>query len=82
MNDYKVINIKNKNDEVVTQFLDINISTRMASRNFIIQKKAIYFSIPSPRVYLKAIDKYIKETKKDKFILNIPRRLFHVIFFL
>jgi hypothetical protein len=78
---YKVINIKNKYHEMVTYFLGIDIGVRMTSRKVSVVKKAIYFSIPSSKSLLKAIERFLKETNKVGVILNIARRLFHLIYF-
>ena len=74
----KIINIKNKYDEMVSYFLGIDIGVRMASRKTSVKEKAIHFDIPSSRILLKAIKGFIKETNKARVILNISRRLFHV----
>ena len=49
------INIKKKEDEMVSYFLGINISIIMASRKANVKEKAIYFGIPGSRSLLKAI---------------------------
>ena len=51
----KIINIKNKYDEMVSYFLGIEIGVRMASRKTNVKEKAIYFGIPRSRSLLKAI---------------------------
>ena len=45
----KIINIKNKYDEMVSYFLGIDIGVRMASRKTSVKEKAIHFGIPSSR---------------------------------
>ena len=77
---YKIINIKNKYDEMVSYFLGIDIGFRMASRKTSVKEKSIHFGIPSSRSLLKAISGFLKETDKARVILNISRRLFHVNF--
>ena len=42
----KIINIKNKYDEMVSYFLSIDIGVRMTSRKTSVKKKAIHFGIP------------------------------------
>ena len=51
----KIINIKNKYDEMVSYFLGIEIGVRMASRKTSVKEKAIHFGIPSTGILLKAI---------------------------
>ena len=51
----KIINIKNKYDEMVSYFLGVDIRVRMASRKTSVKEKAIHFGIPSSRSLLKAI---------------------------
>ena len=51
----KIINIKNKYDEMVSCFLVIDIGVRMASKKTSVKEKAIHFGIPSSRSLLKAI---------------------------
>ena len=51
----KIINIKNKYDEMVSYFLGTNIGVRLASRKTSVKDKAIHFGIPSSRSLLKAI---------------------------
>ena len=51
----KIINIKNKYDEMVSYFLGIDIGVRMASRKTSVKEKVIHFGIPSSRSLLKAI---------------------------
>ena len=54
-NKNKFINIKNKDDEMVSYFLVIDIGVKMASRKSSVKEKAIHFGIPSSRSLLKAI---------------------------
>ena len=51
----KVINIKNKYDEMVSYFLGIDIGVIMESRKTSVKEKSIHFGIPSSRSSLKAI---------------------------
>ena len=51
----KIINIKNKYDEMVSYFLGIDIGVRMASRKTCVMEKDIHFGISSSRRLLKAI---------------------------
>ena len=51
----KIINIKNKYDEIVSYFLGIDIGVKMASRKTNVKEKAIHFGIPSSRSLHKAI---------------------------
>ena len=51
----KIINIKNKYDEMVSYFLGIDIGVIMASRKTSVKEKAIHYGIPSSRSLLKAI---------------------------
>ena len=41
----KVINIKNKDDQMVSYFLGIDIGVRMAYKNTDVKEKAIHFGI-------------------------------------
>ena len=71
----KIINIKNKYDEMVSYFLGIDIGVRKASRKTSVKEKDIHFGIPSSRSLFKA-------TNKARVILNISRRLFPANFLL
>ena len=51
----KVINIKNKDDEMVSYFLGIDIGVKITSRETIVKEKVIHFGIPSSRSLVKAI---------------------------
>ena len=51
----KIINIKNKYDDMVSYFLGIDIGVKMASRKTSVKEKSIHFGIPSSRSLLKAI---------------------------
>ena len=55
---------------------------RMASREFGVNKKAVHFGIPSLGSLLKTIKRSLKAINKDRVILDIARRLFHVDLFL
>ena len=50
----KIINIKNKYDEMVSYFLGIYIGVKMASRKTSVKEKAIHFGISSSTSLLKA----------------------------
>ena len=63
-------------------FLGIDILVRMIFRKVDVKKKSIQFIIPISRILLKAMDIFLKETNKTSVILIIPKRLFHVNFFL
>ena len=78
----KVINIKKKDYGMASYFLGIDIRVRMTSRKVGVKKKAIRFCIPSLRIFLNNIERFIKVTYKPRFILKISKRLFHVDFFL
>jgi hypothetical protein len=54
----------------------------MTSRESSVNKKVIHFGIPSSGRLLKTIKRFLKSTNKSRVILDIPRRLFHVDFFL
>ena len=58
-NKNKVINIKNKDDEMFSYFLGIGIRVRMASRKTSVKEKAIPFGIPGLRSFLKTIERFI-----------------------
>ena len=76
----KIINIKNKYDEMVSYFLGIDIGVKMTSRKINIEKKTIHFCLQIPRIFPRDIEIFLKETNKVGVILNISRRLFHVNF--
>jgi hypothetical protein len=78
----KVINIKDKDYEMTSYFLGIDIRIIMTSRESSGNKKAVHFGIPSSRSFLETINRFIKEKNKARFILDIARRLFHVDLFL
>jgi hypothetical protein len=63
-------------------FLGIDIRVKMTSRKVGIKNKVVHFFIPSSRSFLKTIKRFIKETNKVGFILDIAKRLFHVDLFL
>jgi len=67
---------------MASYFLGIDIRVKMTSRKASVKKKVIYFCIPSLRILLKTIKKFIKAEYKVGVILNIARRLFHVDLFL
>jgi hypothetical protein len=78
----KVINIKEKDYEMASYFLGIDIRIRMASRESIGNKKVVHFGIPSLGSLLETIKRFIKVTSKARVIIDIARRLFHVYLFL
>jgi hypothetical protein len=82
MSEYKFINIKKKYYDMVTYFLGINIRVKMTYRKCGVNKKYIYFSIPSPRIFLNTIYGFLTGEKSVGFILNIARKLFHINFLL
>ena len=49
----RIINIKNKYDDMVSYFLGIDIGVRMESRKTSLKEKSIDFGIPSSRSLLK-----------------------------
>ena len=67
---------------MASYFLGIDIRIRMASRESSGNRKAIHFGIPSSRSLLETIKRFLEATNKDRVILDIARRLFHVYFFL
>jgi hypothetical protein len=73
-----VINIKNKNDEMASYFLDINIRVIMTSRKSGVKNKYVHFGILVSRSLLKTINRFLKATHKAGVILDISGRLFHV----
>ena len=56
----KIINIKNKYDEMVSYFLGIDIGVRMVSIKTDVKDKAIHSCIPRLRSLLKAIEGFLK----------------------
>jgi hypothetical protein len=78
----KVINIKDKDYEITSYFLGIDIRIIMTSRESIGNKKAIHFGIPRSGRFFKTIKIFLKEKNKARVILDISRRLFHVDLFL
>jgi hypothetical protein len=78
----KVINIKNKDYDMASYFLGIDIRVRMTSRKDSIKKKVVHFGISSLRSLLKTIKRFLKVTNKAGVVLDIARRLFHVYLFL
>jgi adenylate kinase family enzyme len=71
-----------KDYEMTSYFLGIYIRIRMASRESSGKKKVIHFGIPRSGSLIETIKRFLKVTNKDKVILDIARRLFHVDFFL
>jgi hypothetical protein len=62
-------------------FLGIYIRVGMTSRKSGVNNKSIHFGIPNSRSFLKTIKRFLKETNKDGFILEIVKRFFHVDLF-
>jgi hypothetical protein len=54
----------------------------MASRKVNVTKKVVHFGIPSSRIFLNTIKRFLKVKNKARVILDIAKRLFHVYFFL
>jgi hypothetical protein len=63
-------------------FHGIDIRIRMTSRESSGNKKIFHFGIPISEIFLKTIKIFLKAINKDRVILAIARRLFHVDFFL
>jgi hypothetical protein len=63
-------------------FLGIDIMIKMTSRESRVNKKVVHFGILSSGSLLKTITRFLKAKNKDRVILDIDRRLFHVYFFL
>ena len=64
----KIINIKNKYDEMVSYFLGIDIGIRMASRKTSVKEKAIHFGIPSLGASLRAYKDFLRrQTRIELF---------------
>jgi hypothetical protein len=66
---------------MASYFLGIDIRIKMASREFGVNKKVVHFGISSSRSLLETIKRFLEATNKDRVILDITRRLFHVYFF-
>jgi hypothetical protein len=82
INKDKVININDKEYEMASYFLGIDIMIKMTSREFGVNKKVVHFGIPRLGSLLKTIKRFLKATKNSRVILDIARRSFHVDFFL
>jgi hypothetical protein len=67
---------------MASYFIGIDIRVIMTFRKSNIKKKVIHFGIPGSRSLLTTIKRFLKASKKDRVILDIVRRLFHVDFFL
>jgi hypothetical protein len=67
---------------MASYFIGIDIRIRMESRESGVNKKFVHFGIPNSGSFLKTIKRFLKAKNKDKIILDIARRLFHVDFFL
>jgi hypothetical protein len=74
--------IKDKDYEMDSYFLGIYIRIKMTSIESGVNKKVVHFGIPSSRSLLKTIKRFLKVTNKDRVILDIAMRFFHVYFFL
>jgi hypothetical protein len=68
--------------EMASYLLGIDIRIKISSRESGVNKKDVHFGIPSSRILLNTIKRFLKATNKDRFILDIATRLFHVYFFL
>ena len=77
-----MINIKDKDYDMDSYFLGIDIRIKMASRESSGNKKAVHFGIPSLGSLLDAIKRFLEVTNKDRVILDIAKRLFYVYLFL
>jgi len=62
----KFINLKNKNYEMVSYFLGIDIRVRITYRKTSVKGKAINFGIPGSRSLLKSIHGFLKVTYKGR----------------
>jgi hypothetical protein len=51
--------------EMHSYFLGIYITFRMTSRKYGVKKEDVHFSIPSSRIFLKTVERFLKEKKKD-----------------
>ena len=67
---------------MVFYFLGIEIGVRMESRKNNVKEKAIHFGIPSSRILLNTIDRFIKVINKAGVNIYIVWRFFHVNLFL
>jgi hypothetical protein len=65
---------------MASYFLGIYIRIIMEFGKSNVNKKVVHFGIPSSGSFLKTIKRLLKETNKDRVILDIARRLFHVYF--
>jgi hypothetical protein len=77
-----VINIKDKDYEMASYFLGIDIWIIIASRKFGVKKKVVHFGIPRSRSLPNTINRFLKVTNKARLIMDIAMRLFHVCLFL
>jgi hypothetical protein len=66
-----IINIKNKDYEMASNFPGIDIRVRMTSRKFDIKKKVFHFGITISRGFIKNINIFLKETNKAGFMRNV-----------
>ena len=66
---------------MASYFLSIDIRVRMESRKASVKKKVVHFGLLNSRSFLKTIKRFLKVKNKDRVILDIARRLFHVYFF-
>jgi hypothetical protein len=66
---------------MASYFIGIDNRVKITSRKSGVNKKMIYFGIPSSRSLLKTIKRFLKVKNKAGVILDISRRLFHVYLF-
>jgi hypothetical protein len=81
--------MKDKDYDMASYFLSIDIRIRMTSRESNVNKKVVHFRIPRSRRFLKTIKRFIKVENKARVIMDMARvimdttrRLFPVDFFL
>jgi hypothetical protein len=77
-----VINIKDKDYDMASYFLGIDIRIIMASTKSSGNKKSFHFGIPRLGILFETIKIFLKGKNKARVILDIAKRLFHVDFFL
>jgi hypothetical protein len=63
-------------------FLGIEITIKMESREFGVNKKVVHFGVPSSGRFLKTIKRFLKVENRDRVILDISKRFFHVDLFM
>jgi hypothetical protein len=74
--------MKDKDYDMASYFVGIDIRIRMAYRESSGNKKAIHFGIPSSGSLLETIKRFLEATHKARVILDIAMRLFYVDIFL